>query len=175
MNFPDRKNLKKENEIEFMKNDYSLFPNRETINKKSLVEDGDDFDRDIEVSLLEKQKEFFWTRVYLKEELLDINIEDTLTLKYLPNNEQFELQFICYNKQGLDKDGENIADYNSEDDKKVLCLKSDASLIDLDSEHMPFIRTLFKKGKWYQRQLYRKDDLIIIHNNVSLEYIFIDF
>ncbi len=175
--FPDRKSIKPKIKIEEIDHSslYSAFPDRESISSQNKIIEDDGFNRDLQISLLEKQKEFLWTRVYLKEEV-DIDSEDTLKIKYLESNEELELQFICYNKKGLDKDsGETIIDYNSEDDKKVLCLKVDLKVIDFESEHIPFIRTLFKKSKWFQYQTFRKDDLIIEYKGNKLEYIFIDF
>jgi hypothetical protein len=155
------------------KSDYSNFPDRKTLNKPKLVEE-DGFDRDLSVSILEKQKEFMWTRVYLKEDL-EISPEDIIKISY-QDNESIELQFICYNKKDSNKDTlESITEYNTEDDMKVLCLKVDVDLIELDSEHIPFIRSLFKKSKWHQRQIFRKEDLRVLYNDSELEYIFIDF
>ncbi len=180
--FPDRKDIngkKYENlskpMINIMENDYSSFPDIKKIKAFNLTED-DGYNRSIEVSILESQKEFLWTRAYLKEEVSNLNPGDVIKILYTPNKEELNLEFVCFNKKGLDKnsDNEDLNHYNNEDDTKVLCLKTDLKTIDTDDK-IKFIRTLFKKSKWYEQQVFRKDELLLIVNGNIVDYIFIDF
>jgi len=173
--FPNRKDLNTTKPmVQINKSDYDNFPDRKDILTKS-IEESDGFMRDLSVKSLEEQREFLWTRVYLREEL-EINIDDEIKIKYLPTNEELIIKFICYNKKGLDKNADvDLVNYTNEDDTKVLCLQSDLDRIDKDSDDIPFIRTLFKKSMWFQYQVFRKDDLVVEYNNKQLEYIFIDF
>lgn len=174
--FPDRKELNKNlSSIKIeTKSDYDLFPDRKELFSKQMQDD-DGFSRDLSVKYLEEQKEFLWTRVYLKEEL-DINNDEMLKIKYLPTNEELSIKFICYNKKGLDKNADvDLVNYTNEDDRKVLCLQSDLNRIDKESDDIRFIRTLFKKSIWFEYQIFKKDDLIVTHNDKQLDYIFIDF
>lgn len=172
--FPNRKDISKISSSTLIReSDYSDFPDRKDILTKKL-QDGDGFDRDLSVTSLEAQREFLWTRVYLKEEL-EIHLDDEIKIKYLPTNEELVVKFICYNKKGLHKNDDDLVQYSNEDDTKVLCLQSDLDRIDRHSDDIKFIRTLFKKSMWFEYQVFRKDDLIVEYNNKQLEYIFIDF
>ncbi len=128
--------------------------------------------------IVEKQKVFFWIRLFLKEENISINPNDTITIEYLPSGEKLDVKFICYNKKGLNKNNrEDITNYNSEDDKKVFCLMVDSDRINNDSEDIPFIRTLFKIGKYYDYQLLKRDELIFKNqkNGEIYEYYGVEF
>jgi hypothetical protein len=55
----------------------------------------------------------------------------------------------------LKDNGDLITQYNSEDDKKVLCLMIDEKLV---IGIKKFIRTLFKTGRHYEFQLVKRDE-----------------
>ena len=102
-------------------------------------------------SIIEKQKVFFWIRLYLKEENSSINPNDIIVMKYLRSGEELETKFICYAKTTLNKDSQGeIVNYDTEDDKKVLCLMVDSDKINYDDGSIPFIRTLFKTSRFYE-------------------------
>src|ERR1022692_3059970 len=58
-------------------------------------------ERDTVVRVIEGQKIFFWIRLYLKEEY-NLNADDNIIIKY--RNENLNAKYICYAKQGFDKD-----------------------------------------------------------------------
>jgi hypothetical protein len=76
----------------------------------------------------------------------------------------------------LKDNGDLITQYNSEDDKKVLCLMIDEKLVNWNKEIL-FIRTLFKTGRHYEFQLVKRDELqfIIDKNNIILDWFDSDF
>lgn len=123
-------------------------------------------------TIIEEQRTFFWIRLYIKDEQPNIEIGDDVTILYTPSGEKMTTKFICFGKQGLDKDnGELVTHYNTEDDKKVLCLMIDEKTVNFSNE-IPFIRTLFKTGRHFEYQLVRRDELqfIIDKNNIILDY-----
>ena len=63
-------------------------------------------ERDTTVRVIESQKTFFWIRLYLKESYDFLNANDDITIKYTNNGENLSIKYICYAKQGLDKDKE---------------------------------------------------------------------
>jgi len=128
--------------------------------------------------IVEKQRVFFWIRLYLKDENHKVKPDDTISIKYLPSGEQLDTKFICYAKTGLNKDNSGeIVNYDSEDDKKVLCLMVDTDRINENSDDIPFIRTLFKTSGYYEYQLLRREELIFINasNNEVFEYFDVNF
>jgi len=126
--------------------------------------------------VVEKQKVYFWIRLYLHDEI-DINVDTDITLTYRESGEKLVTKFICFAKKGIDKNmNEMVINYNPEDDRKILCLMIDADKIDNDGNDIPFIRTLFRTSKWFTPQILRKSDLVI--NDASgneLNFYDIDF
>lgn len=124
----------------------------------------------------EQQKVYFWIRVYLNQET-QIEPNTPIYLTYNESGEKLETTFICYAKKGIQKDiDETIINYNPEDDQKVLCLMIDSDRINKKSEDIPFIRTLFRIGRFYQPQILRHSDLTVTDSeNQTLEYYDIDF
>lgn len=130
------------------------------------------------ISIIEKQKVYFWIRLYLREEDQILDPNDTINIRYVHSGETLETKFICYNKSVLTQDADpNVVNYNPEDDKKVLCLMVDSDRINKDSEDIPFIRTLFKIGRHYEYQLLKRDELefIVEKNSQILDYFDVDF
>lgn len=128
--------------------------------------------------IIEKQKVYFWIRLYLREEDQILDPNDTVNIRYTHSGEILETKFICYNKSILTQDADpNVVNYNPEDDKKVLCLMVDADKINNESDDIPFIRTLFKIGRYYEYQLLKRDELefVVKKNNQVLDYFDVDF
>ena len=121
-------------------------------------------ERDTTVRVIESQKTFFWIRLYLKESYDFLNANDDITIKYTNNGENLSIKYICYAKQGLDKDKEeDILNYNPEDDKKILCLMIDGDRVNKNSKDIPFLRSMFKISKYYEYQLVKRDEIQFIH------------
>ena len=125
------------------------------------------------MNVVEQQKVYIWIRLYLKNELSDIQVGDDFRIEYTPTGEYMDIKFICYDKTSLTKDHddmEKVINFNPEDDKKVLCFMVDIEL--LKSESIPFIKTLFKNTPYYQEQLFRKSELTFtnLRNSTNVEY-----
>lgn len=127
--------------------------------------------------VVEEQKVYFWIRLYLKEEDSNLVIGDDISIKWTQSGEELKTKFICYGKTGLQKDyNEEIVNYNSEDDKKVLCLMVDEGQVNYN-EDIPFVRTLFKVGRHFEYQLVKRSELLFINdrNGMILDYFDCDF
>ena len=132
---------------------------------------------------IEKQKVYFWIRVYLSEELeIEMEPGSDIEIKYVNSGEVLDTKFICYAKMGGGtikyENGEPVvANYNSEDNRKVLCLMVDEEKINYDSEDIPFIRKLFKIGRHYEYELMKRTDLILTVKSTDemLNYFDIEF
>ena len=129
---------------------------------------------------IEKQKVYFWIRVYLSEEI-KIEPGDGIIIKYIFSGEELDSTFICYAKKGASAinyvDGEPVVNYNSEDDTKVLCLMVDEEKINNDSDDIPFLRKLFKIGRHFEYVLLKRTDLTLTNSrtNEQLKYYDIEF
>lgn len=124
-------------------------------------------------NLVEKQRIYIWIRLYLKEECQDLQIGDDFKITYTPSGEYLDCKFICFDKTSLTKEHdslEKVANFNPEDDKKVLCLMLDED--DLKNDSVSFIRTLFKNTRYYQEQVYKRSELTFVNkrNGINLEY-----
>ena len=120
---------------------------------------------------------YFWTRLYLKEENPNVEIGDWVNITYTTSGEKLKCQFFAYGKTGLDRNHDDeLINFNSEDDKKVLCLMVEEKVVN-ESEDIPFIRTLFKLGRHYEYQLVKRDELqfVVERNGVILDYFDSDF
>lgn len=127
--------------------------------------------------VVEEQKIYFWIRLYLKEEDSNLVIGDDISIKWTPSGEELKTKFICYGKTGLQKDyDEEIVNYNSEDDMKVLCLMVDEGQVNYN-EDIPFVRTLFKVGRHFEYQLVKRSELLFVNdrNGMILDYFDCDF
>jgi hypothetical protein len=132
---------------------------------------------DIKTEVVEEQRVYFWIRLYLNEENSNLQIGDDIKIKWTPSEETLATKFICYGKKGLDKDsGDQITEYQTEDDTRVLCLMVDERVVNY-GEGIPFIRTLFKTSIHYDFQLVKRDELQFINtrNGEILEYFDVDF
>ncbi len=135
----------------------------------------DDINNEVNIEIT-PEKVYFWTRVYLKDENPNIEVGDWVKIVWTPTGEFLRTQFITWGKRGLDKDSDGVVGWNSEDDKRVVCLMIDESDINTNDQ-IPFIRTLFKLGRFYENNLIKRDELqfIIEKNNILLEYYDCDF
>lgn len=137
----------------------------------------DDVPQGSSMTIIEEQKIYFWTRLYLKDENPNIEIGDEIKIVYTPSGEELVTKFICFEKKGLGRDQtDDVTSYNTEDDKRTLCLMIDSKLVN-NSEDVPFIRTLFKTGNYYEYQLVKRDELIFVldKSNIILDYFDVDF
>lgn len=165
-NFPNRKSLKK-----------SLLGQIQSLNSEDYdykkVSDADYLPTS---KVVEKQKSYFYIRIYLNEENTNIKQNDDVIIHYMPYEEKLSTKFIAYGKLGNDKDsGEDLSNYVAEDNKKVLCLMIDTDKINYDSEDIKFIRTLFRQSRYFQYQMFRSDEFEIVVDNNPLNYYDIDF
>lgn len=130
---------------------------------------------DPDMKILEEQKVYIWIRLYLKEES-DVEIGDDIFMTYTPSGEKLETKFICFGKEGMEKDNDGLVNWNSEENKKVLCLMVNQDKINKGTD-IPFIRTLFKTGIHYEYQLVRRDDLLFINSRTgeTLDYFDCDY
>ena len=128
-----------------------------------------------DMKILEEQKVYIWIRLYLKEES-DVEIGDDIFMTYTPSGEKLETKFICFGKEGMKKDNDGLVNWNSEENKKVLCLMVDQDKINKGTD-IPFIRTLFKSSIHYQYQLMRREELLFINNRTgeTLDYFDCDY
>ena len=127
--------------------------------------------------IAEKQKVFFWIRVYLNNEDKSCKPDDVIKIKHIPSGEILETKFICYSKKGVDKDSQDeIVNYSTEDDKKVLCLMVDSDRINTDSKDIPFIRSLFRTSKFFEFNLVKRDELLFVNaKGKEFEYYDVSF
>jgi hypothetical protein len=130
---------------------------------------------------VDKQKVYFWIRVYLSEET-KIDAGDNVEIKYVNNGETLTVKFVCFSKTGANTvdyiDGQPvIANYNTDDDTKCLCLMVDEERINYDSDDIPFLRKLFRIGRHYDHVLLRRGELELtnLDKNIKLDYYDIDF
>lgn len=131
----------------------------------------DEVSDDVQIDIT-PEKIYFWTRLYLKDENPNIEIGDWVNITYTTSGEKLKTQFFAYGKTGLDKNHQDeLINFNSEDDKKVLCFMVDEKFIN-ESDKIPFIRTLFKLGRHYEYQLVKRDELqfVVEKNGIILDY-----
>lgn len=171
--FPDRKSLKKV--IEANKVLYNDIMEQ----AKKIELDKIDFNKEDFVprsKVAQKQKVYFWVRVYLKEEIEILENTD-VKFTWAPSGENILAKFICFAKKGLDKDmDEQVTNYNPEDDKKVLCLMVDEERININNQDIPFIKKLFKIGRYYESQVWKREEMVLTKEDGSeLPWFDIDF
>ncbi len=167
--FPDRKELVKRRSYRD-----SIIESAKSIDLEKIDYSNVDFNP--QNKIVEQQKVYFWIRIYLKEEI-DIQPNTDVTITYLSSEESLVAKFICYAKKGHEKDLEqNVVNYNTEDDKRILCLMVDSDRIDRNSDDIPFLRTLFRISRWYQPQILRLSELRITDtSDREFEFYDIDF
>lgn len=123
----------------------------------------------------EKQKIYYWIRVYLREEM-DIEENTDIKITYVDSGETLECKFVCYGKKGAEMDNDGIMRFNPDDNKKCLCFMVDSDRINTNSDDIPYIRTLFTISKYYTPQIFSVDMLNITYGEgKKIEYYSIDF
>jgi hypothetical protein len=133
-------------------------------------------DNDLQVREIEKQKVYLWIRILLKDVVEDLQTGDDFEITYLPKKEKITSKFIAFGKKNLNRDLDNaVINYDPEDDTKILCLMVDES--QLESNEIPFIRSLFKTSKYFEYQVYRRVDLEFRNTRTQqvYEYLDVDF
>lgn len=172
--FPSRKEILKQ-KLEAGSNYHDMLVEQaKSLNLDKIDFENSDFKPRNKV--VEKQKVFRWTRLFVKEPISDLQINDKINIKHLPTGEVLESFFICYAKKGLERDSNGaIVAFEGEEDNKTLCLMIDLDA--LESDKVEFIRTLFQNTKWYEYQLLRRDELIFENTRTSqtLEYFDVEF
>lgn len=154
----------------------SLIEQIKEIDTQNLSDVDSDSANRITSKIVEEQKIYYWIRLYLKDELLDIQIGDEFEIRYLPTGEFLKSRFIAFGKKNLNRDLDNvIVNYDPEDNPKCLCLMVDES--EMYSNNLPFIRTLFKTSPHFQFQVYRREELTFtnLRNDKVCEYVDCDF
>jgi hypothetical protein len=144
---------------------------------KSIEIDGIDFEKSDykpKQRVVEKQRVFRWTRVFLKDEVADIQPNDPYIIHHLPTGETLECSFVCYSKKGITK-GDHLVAYDGEDDRKVLCLMIDTDMIGKDNVRT--ISSLFPNTPYYEYSLMRRDELVFENKRTGerLEYFDVQF
>jgi hypothetical protein len=134
-----------------------------------------DSNTDTAMKIVEEQKVYVWIRLFLKEES-NVEVGDDIYMTYTPSGEKLDTKFICFGKEGAEKDQDGLTNWNSEENKRVLCLMVDQEKINKGTD-IPFIRTLFKTGIHYQYQLVRRSELLFINNRTgeTLDYFDCDY
>ena len=150
----------------------------EAIRKIDTSDLTDDVPDGVVMEVKETQKVYFWVRLYLKEELKDIQPGDDFEVCYTSSGETLIAKFVAFGKKNLNRDLDNvniIINYDPEDNPKCLCLMVDED--DMKSEKIPFIRTLFKTSEYYQFQVYRRNELLFsnLRTGVICDYVDCDF
>lgn len=177
-NFQSRKNISKVNTPKFTSNYDYLAEEVQKLNLDEIDFENSEYDR-VRTEQTKKQKTYFWIRVFLTEEMKDIKPSDQVDIKYSYSGEVLDTTFICFAKKGYYKnsDGEVVTNYNSEDDTKILCLMVDEDRINLNSDDIPFLRKLFRIGRYYEYELLRRDELSLVNKRTGekLDYYDIEF
>lgn len=153
----------------------SLYKNIKELLSNINTDDIIDDDSIPSSKIIEAQKIYIWIRLYLKEDDSKLLPNDNVILSY--KNELLITKFICYGKAQVHDDIEDfMVKYDSEDNKKILCLMIDIDRINHNSD-IPFLRTLFKMGIHYEYQLVKREDLrfIIDRTGELIDYYDSDF
>ncbi len=179
-NFPSREDIKKKTSDNNLNYQERLIKSIQNVDIDNL--DFENSDYSIKNGVTEKQKVYFWIRLYLsKEDDFEPNDDIIIKYNYSSSGEELSTKFICYAKLGAENSAETVVDelvgYTPEDNKKVLCLMVDSERIDKDSDDIPFIRSLFRISRYYEYQLMRRDNLTFINKRTGnvLEYYDVDF
>lgn len=147
-----------------------MFPNRKDLEKDFMV---DGLDRTPEVKIAEESKTYVWVRIFLKEEK-DIKVGSDIKIIYR-GKEELTTLFSSYEKKNLNKDkGEQVTEFTQEEDRKILCVMVDINSVNKDKS-IPFLKTLFKAGNFYEHQILKKDDLEVSYNDEKLDFHTISF
>ena len=137
-----------------------------------------DINGEVKTEIIEKQRIYFWIRLYLKNEIKDIKPGDILRICYIPSGEILNTTFVVFGKKNLNRDLDNeIINYDPENEPKTLCLMVDEDDIKENSDGIPFIRSLFKTFGYYEFRVYNRSELTFtnVRTGEVAEYIDTDF
>jgi hypothetical protein len=154
----------------------SLIEQIKGIDTKNLSDTHVDYADPITTKEIEKQKVYYWIRLYLKDEISDLKIGDDFDITYIRSGETLSGKFIAFGKKNLNRDLDNvIVNYDPEDNPKCLCIMIDEE--EMKSEKIPFIRTLFKTSSFFEYQVYRREELTFTNTRTlqTCEYVDCDF
>jgi len=154
----------------------SLIEQIKGIDTKDLSDTHVDYADPITTKEIEKQKVYYWIRLYLKDEISDLKIGDDFDITYIRSGETLSGKFIAFGKKNLNRDLDNvIVNYDPEDNPKCLCIMVDEQ--EMKSEKIPFIRTLFKTSTYFEYQVYRREELTFTNTRTleTCEYVDCDF
>ena len=154
----------------------SLIEQIKGIDTKDLSDTHVDYADPITTKEIEKQKVYYWIRLYLKDEISDLKIGDDFDITYIRSGETLSGKFIAFGKKNLNRDLDNvIVNYDPEDNPKCLCIMVDER--EMKSEKIPFIRTLFKTSTYFEYQVYRREELTFTNTRTleTCEYVDCDF
>jgi hypothetical protein len=127
--------------------------------------------------IVEKQKEYFWIRIYLEHEA-NLKQEDKIIIKDLLYDEELEVEFMFWGKKyKKGSDGRELTEFDPEDDKKCAVLMVDSIRVNTASDDIPYIRTLFPLSRWFRPNYIKREDLQFIpkKTGIPLEYYSVDF
>lgn len=132
---------------------------------------GNDFELVATSVTIEEQKTYFWIRVFLNEEDPNLLPGDQIFIEWVPTQERLETIFIAWAKSGSERDREGVTNYNTQDDKRTLCLMIEDRAVNQNPD-IPFLRTLFKAGHFFEYQLMKREELLFINkrNGHILDY-----
>ena len=125
-------------------------------------EDGQEFG--VAFKTIEESKVYTWTRLYIRDEV-DIKSGEHIRIKHTPTKEYIDLEFSSFEKKGFNRNenGEIIINYESEEDKKILCLLVDMSFINKSDNNIPFLRSIFRGSDYYEEHVIRMMDFKFTH------------
>lgn len=146
--------------------------------KEHKVSVGNLVDREVrktEAKVTDPQKVYFWIRLFVEDEELDILPNDELLMKYKwAPDEELTVKFVCYGKKGLAHDHDSeIVNYNPEDDKKTLCLLVDSDVVN-HSDNIPFLRKLFRSSFYFEEEIIKREDMTFTNQRTGLDVIYFD-
>lgn len=160
--------------------EYPLYPSKLTgveAVKDSGITNDSNMDRDIQIKIISNTKIYIWSRLYLKQENNDLEIGDEIILKWIPGDEKLTTKFMYWGRKNSIRDSDEDIDITntSEEDRSVATLMINEG--DFANENLKFIRSLFKTSKYYEFQLFKKEELIFINKRTgqNIEYIQCDF
>lgn len=133
--------------------------------------------REIDTIIVEKQKTYNYIRLFIREEI-EITAGDIIQMKF--ENEVLDTTFVSYTKKGMEQkkemDFDDILNYEPEDNKKCLCLAIDVESVNENSDHIEFIRSLFKWSKYFDYQILKRDELQFSTTTIEkIDYFDIEF
>jgi hypothetical protein len=159
------------------------FPIRKSLRYESINNQIKDMDtesvgtkRKVSTKITQAQGTFGYIRVYLSESDDTLKPGDFIDIEYPEGIEKFQTTFISYGKDlGKVRDSDELVDYVPEEDKKVLCLMVNIDHINYNSDHIPFLRSLFKMGRYFQYQLFKYEELNVKSELKDFQFFDINF